>query len=46
MGTDADDTVLAEVLGCILADVRDVGGELFRTALGVAHLGQELVNVD
>ena len=45
VGTDTDETVLVEVLRCILGNVRDVGRELLHTALGVAHLEQLLYDV-
>ena len=46
MGADAHDAVLVQVLGGVLAHVRDVGGELLHAALGLADLGQVLVHVD
>ena len=42
---DADDTVVIEVLGSVLADVRNVGGELLHTAFGFAYLHDVLVHV-
>ena len=46
MGSDADDTLLVEILGGVLADVRDVGGQLFHTALGVTNFREIFINVD
>ena len=45
-GADADDAVLVEVGQALLADVRDVAGDLFRTQLGVARFGLVLLDVD
>ncbi len=46
LGADADDAVLVEVLEHVLADVRDVAGDLLRTELGVAGLRLVLLDVD
>ena len=46
LGADADDPVLVEVRQALLADVRDVAGDLFRTQLGVARFGLVLLDVD
>ena len=45
VGADTDDTVRVEVLGSVLAHVRNVRSQLLDTALGVAHLHDVLVNV-
>ncbi len=46
MSSDADDSLLVEVLGCVFADIRDIGGEFLHSALGLAHLGEILVDMD
>ena len=46
MGTDADQAVLVEVLGGLLAHVRDVRGQLLLAALGVADLEAVLGHVE
>ena len=46
VGADAHDTVLVEVLGGVLADVRDIGRKFLHAALGLADLGQVFVHVD
>ena len=40
--TDTNDTILIEVLGRLFRYIRDVGGELLHTALGVTHFEQLL----
>ena len=46
LGADVDDAVLVEVLERLLADVRDVAGDLLGTQLGVARLDLVLLDVD
>ena len=46
VGTDADQAVLVEILGGLLADVRDVRGQLLLAALGVADLEAVLGHVE
>ena len=46
LGADADDARLVEVLEGLLADVRDVAGDLFLAELGVARDALELLDVD
>ena len=46
LGADADDARLVEVLERLLADVRDVAGDLFLAQLGVARDALELLDVD
>ena len=46
LSTDANDTVLVEVLGGFLAHVGDVGRQLFDTTLGLANLEGKLLDVD
>ena len=46
LGADADDAVLVEVAQAVLADVRDVAGDLLRPELGVARLDLVLLDVD
>ena len=46
LGADADDARLVEVLEGLLADVRDVAGDLFLAELGVAGDALELLDVD
>ena len=46
LGADADDAVLVEVGEHVLADVRDVAGDLLRAELGVAGLDLVLLDVD
>ena len=46
LGADADDARLVEVLERLLADVRDVAGDLFLAELGVAGDALELLDVD
>ena len=38
MCADTYDTALVEVFGGVFAEVGDIGGEFFHTALGLAHL--------
>ena len=44
--TDADDTVLVQILQRVVADVRDVAGDFLRPQLGVAGLALEFFNVN
>src|SRR5699024_11513111 len=44
--TDADDTALIKVSKDVLADVRDVAGDLLRAQLGVAGVDLVLLDVD
>ena len=44
--TDADDTILIEVLGSVVADVGNIAGKLFETALGFAHFEGVLIDVN
>ena len=46
LGADADDAVLVEVAERLLADVRDVAGDLLGPELGVARLDFVLLDVD
>ena len=46
MGTDADDAALVEILGGVLAHVGMSRGELFHTALGLAHFERIFVDMD
>ena len=46
LGADADDARLVEVLQGLLADVRDVAGDLLLAELGVAGDALELLDVD
>ena len=46
LGADADDAGLVEVAQRLLADVRDVAGDLFLAELGVAGDALELLDVD
>ena len=46
MSADADDAVLVKVLGGVLGDVGDIGGEFLHTALGLTDLGEVFVHVD
>ena len=46
LGADVDDALLVEVLEGLLADVRDVAGDLFGPELGVARLHLVLLDVD
>src|SRR5207237_3203456 len=46
LGADVDDPVLVEVGERLLADVRDVSGDLLRAELGVAGLGLVLLYMD
>ena len=43
--SDADDTALVEVLGGILAYVRDVGCELLHASLGLAHVERVFIDM-
>ena len=38
LGADADDAALVEILQRVVADVRDIAGDLFRPELGVAGI--------
>src|SRR4029079_11129081 len=46
LGADVDDALLVEVLEGLLADVRDVAGDLFGAELRVARLDLVLLDVD
>src|SRR6185503_7837663 len=46
LGADVDDALLVEVLQGLLADVRDVAGDLFGPELRVAGLDLVLLDVD
>ncbi len=46
IGTYADDTLLVEVLGSVLAHVGDIGGKFLHTALCLAHVESVLVDVN
>ena len=46
LGADVDDALLVEVLEGLLADVRDVAGDLLGPELGVARLQLVLLDVD
>ena len=46
LGADVDDALLVEVLEGLLADVRDVAGDLLGPELGVARLDLVLLDVD
>ena len=46
MCAHADNAALVEIFGGILGDVGDIGGQLFHTALGLAHLEAVFVDVD
>ena len=46
LGTDADDAAVVEVAEDVVAEVRDVTGDLLRTELGVAGIDLVLVDVD
>ena len=46
LGADVDDALLVEVLEGLLADVRDVAGDLFGPELRVARLDLVLLDVD
>ena len=46
LGADVDDALLVEVLEGLLADVRDVAGDLLGPELGVAGLDLVLLDVD
>ena len=46
LGADVDDPVLVEVPEGLLADVRDVAGDLLGAELGVAGLDLVLLDVD
>src|SRR5581483_8778565 len=46
LGADADDPVLVEVLQRVLADVRDVARDLFRSELRVARFALVLLDVN
>ena len=46
LGADADDAVLVEVREHVLADVRDLAGDLLGAELGVARLDLVLLDVD
>ena len=46
LGTDADDAAVIEVLQRVIADVRDVAGDLLGSELRVAGLGLIFFNVD
>ena len=46
LGADVDDALLVEVLERLLADVRDVAGDLLGPELGVARLHLVLLDVD
>ena len=43
---DTDDTVLIEVLRSVVADVGDIAGKFFETALRLTYLERILVDVD
>ena len=45
MGSDADDTVLVEILRCILADIRNVGGKFLHSAFGVTDFGYIFIDM-
>src|SRR3989449_373511 len=45
LGADVDDPVLVEIGQGLLADVRDIAGDLFRPQLGVAGLALVLLDV-
>ena len=45
MSTHTDNTTLVEVLGSVLAHVRNIVGEFFHTTLGFAHFKGVFVNV-
>ena len=44
--TDADDTVLVQILHRVVADVGNIAGDLFRSQFGLAGLGLELFNMN
>ena len=44
--TDADDTILIEVLRSVVADIGDIAGKLFETALGLTHFEGVLIDVN
>jgi hypothetical protein len=46
LGADADDAALVEVAQRVLADVRDVAGDLLGAELGVAGLELVFLNVN
>ena len=46
LGADADDAAVVEVAQDVVAEVRDVPGDLFRPELGVAGVDLVLVDVD
>ena len=45
MGAHHHDTIIVEEPCGILADIRDVGCKLLHSALGLADLGHELIDV-
>ena len=44
--TDADDTFFVQILKRVIADVRDVAGDFFRSELGVTRFGFIFFNVE
>ena len=46
LGTDLDDTVAVQILQRVVADVRDLAGDLLRAEFGVARLDRVFLNVD
>ena len=46
LGTNADDAAVVQILQCVIADIRDVAGDLLGSELGVAGLGLIFFNVD
>ena len=46
MSADTDDTALVEVLGGILAHIRDIGSEFLHTAFSLAHFESVFIHVD
>ena len=44
--TDADDAVLVEILECVLADIRDIAGDLLHAEFGVAGFRLILFNMN
>ena len=45
MGAHHHDTIIIKEPCGILADIRDIGGKLLHSALGLADLGHELIDV-
>ena len=43
--SNADDAALIEVAECVLADVRDITGDLLGSELGITGFGLSLIHI-